>query len=83
MNLITKLKELITREKVKKKKEGKKSFLLPLPKKLNPEKVNPERKIRECGICKNDVLPDEVMTKNQGIYMHKSCIKYAKKYFSV
>ena len=83
MNFVQRIRNWLNREKEEPVETKKKPFVIPLPKKMNPDKVDPERKIRECGICKGEILPDEVMTKSQGYYMHKTCIEYAKRYFGL
>lgn len=43
--------------------------------------VSPQKpfKIRECAICKTDILDGHKWTKKQGIYYHKKCWKAAEK----
>lgn len=85
MGWLNKLKALITRKNKSNKEEGKKQFLPPVPKKMKKEKVNPSRKIRECGVCRGEILPDETMRKEPGtgMYFHTLCIKEAKKFISI
>jgi len=83
MSWLSKIKDLITRKNKKNKKEKKPEFIIPIPKKMNPEKVDPTRKVRECGVCKGDINYDEVMTKKAGFYMHDSCLKAARKFVGI
>ena len=85
MSWLSKIKDLITRKNKKNKSEGKKQFIPPRPKKLPERKIDPNRKIRECGICKGMILPDEVIRKEPGtgLYFHSLCIKEAKKFIGI
>jgi hypothetical protein len=85
MSWLDKFKKLISRKNKKNKKEGKKQFIPPKPKKMNPDKIDPNRKIRECGICQRLILNDELMRKEPGTgkYFHILCIKEAKKFVGI
>ena len=66
---------------VKEDKNSKqKDFQVPQIKKLPEEKIDWNRKIRECGICEDNINPDESMTKMVGYYFHKSCFAKAKRW---
>lgn len=82
MSWFSKFKDLITRKNKKQKEEGKKQFIPPEPKFLREEKIDPNRKIRECKICQGDILPEHAMRKEKGtcLYFHTNCIKEAKKF---
>lgn len=85
MSWLQNLKDLITRKNKKNKKENKKQFMPPAPKKMNPKRIDPSRKIRECGVCQGDILPDELMRKEPGTgkYFHVLCIKEAKRFVGI
>jgi len=85
MGWLNKIKELLKKKNKKNKEEGKKQFIPPVPKKMSEDKVNNSRKIRECGICRGEILPDEYMRKEPGtgMYFHTLCIKEAKKFIGI
>ena len=49
------------------------------------EKIDPDRKVRECEICKRRIWPNEYMRKEPGtgMYFHSLCIKEAKKFLGI
>ncbi len=66
--------------KPKKNKDGKDvTVRAPEPKKIPADRVDWDRKVRECKACMKDIQPDERQTKQQGNYFHPLCLETAKK----
>jgi len=68
-------------EKCEEEKDSNDKEFLPPPADILPtDKINWCRKIRECGVCKKNILPEERITKTAGFYFHTSCLKSAKSF---
>jgi hypothetical protein len=66
--------------KPKKDKGGKDiTIKAPEPKKIPDDKVDWDRKVRECAACLKEIQPNERQTKQQGKYFHPLCLSTAKK----
>jgi len=63
--------------------DDKDNFVVPPISKLPEHKVDPNRKIRKCGVCEDNILPDERITKLSGHYFHQSCFKKEKGLYAV
>lgn len=85
MSWLDKIRELIGKKKEDGGEDIKKQLILPDFKLLREDKIDWDRKVRECGVCKQDILPEHSMRKEPGtaFYFHTSCIRAAKDYLGV